>query len=412
MICKISEKAVTVIIFLVMYITTYEFVVINPLAPDYIIELGILTSEVGMIVGSYSLAAAVSGLTAITFIDKHDRKKILTFCLIGVLIGDIFSILSVNFVTFLLSTIFKGFFAGPATAIGLAILSDVVAPERRGRAMSKTTSSFPVVAAIGVPVALEISNITGMWRLAFVLNAVFIAIALIVISKNLPSINKHLESAVPMKVIDRYKNILTKYSYMMTIGLNLLSFFAGFLLIPHLANYLIFNTGYPREKLGLLYMIAGGVSFFTMRLVGVLNDKYGSLTVIGGLSIIAITSIYFEFISAIKVPAIIFLTVFMLSMSSRNVIIGALSTRIPTQHDRASFFSLFNVANHIGVGLGGFVSSVILVEGSALELQNITTVALLSICFISLVPVLVHIIERYLRRQVIKVEELPTSLPQ
>jgi predicted MFS family arabinose efflux permease len=293
----------------------------------------------------------------------------------------------------------------------LAILTDFIKPERRGRATSKVTSSFPVVAAIGVPIALEISNYTGHWRLAFLLNIFCQAVIIYFVLKKLPVVNAHLHDLKPLKVMERYKNIVTKFSYLMTILLNVVSFISGFLIIPHIANYFIFNTGFPRDKLGMLYMIGGVCSFFAMRVVGILVDKFTAFKIVSVLAVVAILAIYFEFIHNFKLPALAFMILFMVTMPSRNVIINSLATRIPTSQDRGSFFALFNVANHIGVWLGGFISSSIMHEGANLELVHINYVAMLSIVCIILLPAMIHIIEKYLRKQHVMAEqEIPANI--
>jgi predicted MFS family arabinose efflux permease len=397
-VCKISESKIIWLIFLVQYVTIFEFVIINPLSPDYIVELGIMTSDVGIIAGSFALTSAIIGLIAVTFIDNHDRKKVLVTCVSGLILSSIICLLSYDFKTFLISKIIAGMFAGTSTSISLAIMSDVIAPERRGRAMSKAMGAFPVVAAIGVPVALEISRFTGIWKAAFIMNLVIQVCVLIFVVKKLPEFKNHLHSIQPIKALTKYKDIFIKPKYLMAILVNVLSFFAGFLLIPNFATYFIFNLDFPREKLGLLFMIGGTISFFGMRIIGKLADKYSSYIVMSGLVFIMLFALYFRFISTqFQLPILAFFILFMFSMSSRNVVTSALSSKIPSAHDRASFFSIYNVAINIGTGLGGVASSLILVEGANLELINIEKVAILSIALTAFIPFLIWKIEKMIR---------------
>jgi len=406
---RISERYLIFIIFLVQYITIYEFVIINPLAPDYILELGILSSDVGLVAGSYSLSAAISGIIAVTFIDNYDRKKVLLYSLVGLLLGTIICLASFNFTTFILATILKGMFTGPATTIALAILTDAITPAKRGKALSKVMTAFPLVAAVGVPISLEISNVFDNWRLALAINIAVIIGTIYMVFKKMPEFKSHLVDIKPIKLIQRYQNIFNKWHYVMALFLSFVSYFAGFLLIPNLPNYFIFNLDYPRENLGLLYMIGGLISFFSLRIVGTLIDKNNSKWIIISLISVMLANLYFQFFSQfINLPIIVFFVIFMLCMSSRNIVISTLATKIPSNYDRASFFSIFNVCVNTGAGLGGFVSSLLLTEGANLELIHIERVALLSMAATILIPFIIFSIEKMIKKWQEVEPEVPT----
>src|SRR5512142_2256825 len=63
-----------------------DFMIMMPLGPILIAELGITTHEFGLLVASYSFSAAFSGLLAATFVDRFERKRMLLvmFALFGI----------------------------------------------------------------------------------------------------------------------------------------------------------------------------------------------------------------------------------------------------------------------------------------------------------------------------------------
>jgi len=77
--------------------------------------------------------------------------------------------------------ILAGMFGGPATSLALAIVSDVVPPERRGRAMGLVMSAFSLASVLGVPAGLELARMGG-WAAPFfgvaALGAVLTALAI------------------------------------------------------------------------------------------------------------------------------------------------------------------------------------------------------------------------------------------
>src|SRR5258708_20447255 len=54
---------------------------------------------------------------------------------------------------------------------------------------------------------------------------------------------------------------------------------AGFILIPSISAYVQYTLGYPRARLGLLYLCGGAVSFFATQVAGRLIDRFGSFRV-------------------------------------------------------------------------------------------------------------------------------------
>jgi predicted MFS family arabinose efflux permease len=60
------------------------------------------------------------------------------------------------------------------------------------------------------------------------------------------------------------------------------AFMASFAIIPNIAAHLQLNLGYPRARLGLLYMAGGAVTFGTMRMAGRLVDRAGAPAVAAG----------------------------------------------------------------------------------------------------------------------------------
>ena len=61
---------------------------------------------------------------------------------------------------------------------------------------------------------------------------------------------------------------------LMTLGMLVL-----FLIIPNISPYLQGNLHYPRDKIGLLYLMGGSVGFVVMRLIGKMVDRRGAVAV-------------------------------------------------------------------------------------------------------------------------------------
>jgi predicted MFS family arabinose efflux permease len=369
----------------VQFVNTLDFMMVMPLGPDFAKSLGIAKSHLGVIASSYTAAAAVSGLLGATFLDRFDRKKALSVALLGLSVGTFAGGLATGLPSLVFARILAGMFGGPATALAISILSDTVPPERRGRAMGLVMSAFAVASVVGVPGGLELAGRLG-WQSPFFAVALLALAVLALARYNLPPLRMHLERAVGATVIPL--QALIRKPVLLSFAASFCASSAAFLIIPNIASYLQFNLGYPREKLGALYMMGGVVAFVTTRVGGLLSDRVGAARVgaLGSLSLCGVLLLGFRFDHTL-VPLPLVFVLFMFSMSLRNVAIQSLSSKVPRAQERARYGSLSSSVQHLSASAGGFLASSILAEeasGKLIGMPNVVTLAIgISLLFIA-----------------------------
>src|SRR5438094_10526029 len=81
------ERAVVLLVAAVQFVNILDFVMVMPMGPDFARALGIPASNLGLIGGSYTAAAAVSGLLCSLFLDRFDRRPALGLAMIGAVAG-------------------------------------------------------------------------------------------------------------------------------------------------------------------------------------------------------------------------------------------------------------------------------------------------------------------------------------
>src|SRR5438270_9501136 len=81
------ELAVVLLVAAVQFVNILDFVMVMPLGPDFAAALGIPSSRLGMIGGSYTAAAAVAGLAGSLFLDRFDRRPALGVAMLGLVAG-------------------------------------------------------------------------------------------------------------------------------------------------------------------------------------------------------------------------------------------------------------------------------------------------------------------------------------
>src|SRR6266849_10569448 len=81
------ERTVVLLVAAVQFVNILDFVMVMPLGPDFAAALGIPSSRLGMIGGSYTAAAAVAGLAGAMFLDRFDRRPALGIAMLGLVVG-------------------------------------------------------------------------------------------------------------------------------------------------------------------------------------------------------------------------------------------------------------------------------------------------------------------------------------
>src|SRR5215831_619674 len=132
---RISERTLVFLVGAVQFVNILDFVMVMPLGPDFAKALGVPISKLGLIGGSYTAAAAFSGLLGSFFLDRFDRRKALAVAMFGLVLGTAAGGRARDLTGLTLARVIAGVFGGPATSISYAIIADVIPAERRGKAM-------------------------------------------------------------------------------------------------------------------------------------------------------------------------------------------------------------------------------------------------------------------------------------
>src|SRR5512145_2560571 len=139
---------------------------VMPLGPDFAAGLGIPMSQLGLVGGAYTAAAAVAGLIGASFLDRFDRRTALGGAMLGLVFATAAGGFATGLGTMILARCLAGAFGGPATALSIAIVADAVPAERRGKALGKVMGAFTIASVLGVPAGLELARL-GSWRTPF-----------------------------------------------------------------------------------------------------------------------------------------------------------------------------------------------------------------------------------------------------
>ncbi|HSC89866.1 MAG TPA: MFS transporter [Polyangiaceae bacterium] len=390
----ISERLVILLVGAVQFVNVLDFMMVMPLGPDFARALGIPTSHIGLIGGSYTAAAALAGVLGSLFLDRFDRRVALGCAMVGLVVGTALGGFATGLGTLLGARILAGAFGGPATSLSLAIVADTVPPERRGKALGWVMAAFSLASVLGVPAGLELGRTLG-WRAPFFAVAGLGVLVTAVAVFLMPPLRSHLGRARAKRnestpLFDSLSLLSLTNTALVMLGV--------FSIVPNISAYVQYNLGYPREQLGTFYLVGGIASFLVMRLIGVAVDRFGStpLVIVGTLIHLAALVLGFLYVKP-WIPVLVVFTLFMVSGSVRMVPLQALSTRVPRLEHRAAFMSAQSAVQHAASATGAVLASLVLVAPPTGPLQNIERVAWGAAAVASLVPFFAAAIERRLK---------------
>ncbi len=412
-----SERAIVLLVAMVQFVNILDFMMVMPMGPDFAAALGIPISRLGLIGGSYTFAAMVSGLAGSLFLDRYGRRNALLVAMLGLSVGTALGGFATGFTSLLVARVLAGAFGGPATAVSLSIIADTVPAERRGKAMGLVMGAFSMASVFGVPLGLELAR-RGGWRLPFFAVATLGLVACAVASALLPPLRGHLErtvfkadglagsyrespetSAAPVAPPTTW-SLLRKPAVQLSYLMSATSMMGGFVLIPNISPYLIRNLGYPREHLGMLYLVGGLCSFATLQVAGRLVDKLGGLKVATPATLL-ITWVVFEGFVRERpwMPVIVVFVLWMTAMGFRNVGMQTTTSKVPSPVERARFMSLQSAVQHGSSSLGAMLSTVLLTEGADHRMVGMPRVAIVTVALFAALPLLLAALERVVRRE-------------
>lgn len=404
-----QERRLTLVIAAVQFINILDFMMVMPLGPDFAKALDIPVAHIGYIGGSYTAAASVAGLLGSLFLDRFDRRKALAVAMAGLVISTALGGFAWDLPSLLAARVLAGLFGGPAVAIAIAVVSDSVAAERRGQATGIVMSSFSLAAIAGVPVGLELARLGG-WRLPFFAVAaaglVVAAIALAI----LPPQRGHLTSETGPGAWVRFTALLTRRKTWLAYATVALIQIQQFMIIPNIASYVQGNLGFPREHLGLFYLIGGSLSFLTTRWAGRLVDRVGASPVTFAATAGLCGVIYVAFVNyPAWMPVLAVFPLFMMFIGIRMVANGTALSRVPDPAERAGFMALVSAVQHMSSAFGAFLSAHILENAADGALVHVPLMATVSIGVGLAVPLLTLWLERASRPAVAALDAVGRS---
>ena len=375
---KIKEWQLLLLLACIQFSNILDFVIMMPLSPRLMEVFKISPAEFGFIVSSYAFSAGISGILGAFFIDRFDRRFALNTCYAGLTLATLLCGVVHTYPLLVMARIMAGAFGGLTGAIIFAIIGDLIPYERRGKATGVVMSAFSLASVIGVPAGLYLAELFN-WNAPFFGLFIFSAIVLGFAHLYTPSVKGHLSTLAkhPLKTLEI---LFINKNHLIAFSLITMMMFGGFSVIPFIAPYLVANIGITNNELGFVYILGGGFTVFTARIIGILADKFGKplvFAIIAFISIIPILAVT----NLPRMPLYVTLTVttcFFVFVSGRFTPAMAMITASVHPVNRGSFMSMVSSIQQIASGLAASLSGIIIqktADGQLTEFPKVGLVA-------------------------------------
>jgi predicted MFS family arabinose efflux permease len=369
--------SVALILFGVLFLGVSDTQLVGPLLPAIAHDLGTTAGHAGIIVTTYSLAAAAFALIVGPLSDRVGRKKVLVSGL-ALFTGASFLTYHVSsFGALVIVRAVTGFAAGTLSTSALSFAGDYYPYELRGRAMGVLSMGYFVAFVVGVPLGALAASKLG-WHWVFGCLSVAAAIVFVIAISGLPVEGSHLQqSSQSTSLLDHFRKsdrVAGMAAAFLTSG-----GVVGFLTYVGAWLNTTFHMGL--DQIGLVFMVSGLAAAAASPLSGWLSDHAGKRNVIIWSNLALAVLFVIVARSSLGAGLILGIAALSIAHSARQAPLHALTTELVGSEVRGQYIAVRNAASQLGI------ATVATFSASAFDAAGFTAVAIIAAIATLMVPI-------------------------
>ncbi|MDQ1724645.1 MAG: transporter, family, inner rane transport protein [Frankiaceae bacterium] len=332
-------------------IGTTEFVSMGVL-PQIAADVHATIPAAGHLITAYALGVVVGAPMLAMLGARLARKTQLLLLICGIAVGNLLSALAPSYDTLLVARFLSGLPHGAYFGVGGVVAASLVAPERRGRAMSNMMLGLTIANIVGVPISTLLGQSLG-WRSTYWAVTVIAAVTAIAIARNVPYVPAHDGANIRSEL-----TALRRMQVWLTLITGAIGFGGFFAVYSYITPTLTEVSHYKLVAVPIVLSLFG----VGMTIGNVVGGRLADWSIPGaiyiGLSSVIATLLVFTHTAHSLIAA--GATVFVLG-GTGSLMIPALQTRLmdAAHHGQNLAGSLnhsaLNLANALGAFLGGLV---------------------------------------------------------
>lgn len=343
---------VALILFGVLFLGVADTQLVPPLLSTIAREFGTTPGQAGVIVTSYSLAAALFALFAGPLSDRIGRKKVLAA---GLALFTASSVATYHVTTFGMLVVVRtltGFAAGTLSTCALSFAGDHYPYEQRGRAMGVLSMAYFLAFVTAAPAIALITPRWG-WRTVFAGFAIASLILFVIAELRLPGAARPTGAArfpafgSHFYKPDRLAGIVA--AFLTSGGL------VGFL--TYAGAWLTNERNVSLDRVALVFAISGIAAVAASPVAGWLADHAGKRNVIVWANLVLVP--VFLLVARLEWgwPLCVGIAVLGVMASARQAPLHALTSEIVPSEVRGEYTAVRNAASQIGIASSAAVSA-------------------------------------------------------
>jgi MFS family permease len=311
---------------------------------------------VGLALGIYGLAQAILQIPFGMLSDKFGRRPIIAIGLGFFLLGSLIAGSFTHIAALIIGRLVQG--AGAISAVCTALIGDLVASERRSKAMACIGITIGLAFSLSLvlgPLLVVHLGLSGM----FMVLAILAALALLVLHFAIPTSERSDTQAGDTQSLRTVFRDWQVCRIALGVGILHAILAAMFMVVP---LQIIELTGAPLEQHVQYYLVGIFLSFaMVFPLLGVVErrswQKSGIMVAVGLLALALL--LLWQFASGIVI-FFVALAMFFLAFNFLEASLPAMMTRVAPAARRGAAMGFYSTCQFFGIFLGGIVAGIVL----------------------------------------------------
>ncbi|MDA0310945.1 MAG: MFS transporter [Gemmatimonadetes bacterium] len=358
MTAKASPYIIVFTLWLLVFSSAGQTMIISPILPQIGDELAIRDAVLGTLVSAYSLMVGLFAILSGPVSDKFGRKRILLLgCATMTVALGLHGFVD-SYVSFLAVRVFAGMAGGMLSGAAVSYIGDYFPYERRGWATGWVMSGAAFGQIIGIPMGIVMAERWG-FRSPFYLFGVTMAatVFLILFKIPQPDVVRSKEPLTIKKAAADYVDMLRRPEVAWAAVAYFMLFLSVSLFVIYLPTWLERELGASGDQIALMFLVGGVANVVTGPQAGKLSDRIGRKGIILlaciGLSIVMVLTVPLV-TSMASAYVLFFITMILVAM--RISPFSALLTSLVKDERRGSLMSLAVALGQIGFAVGGAIA--------------------------------------------------------
>jgi predicted MFS family arabinose efflux permease len=346
----------------VEFATIVDVILVSPLGVGLMRDFGRDQRWFGFLIFSTTFASAACNVFGASRVDRWDRRTVLLVLFTGFGLGELASALAPSAGALLAARVVVGACTGLTASTGMAIVADVVPPERHGSANAVVNLAYAGAFVVGVPASVWLATHTS-WRTAFAGLGALVAVLLIAAARVVPSVTGHLAEGTRARRGVLWE-VVREGARVRVLTVNGLLLFAAYVVTPLLPPYLVWNLGVQEERLATFYFVGGVVSLVAAVATGLATDRFGAARTLRWLAAISVLpTVWVTTIDHVDV-AYVAVAAFMATSTARVVPAVALVMAAVPPSLRGATLSLSSAFQQGSLGMGAIVGAALVTSNA------------------------------------------------